>query len=97
MIRIIIYGLLKKKFFSKAKLTDDTIIKLENIEGEDFYHLLTRLQLEKEDIGECFLNHKVVEDFSKKIPENSRVAIFSVGMHLIDGGSYITMYPQTDW
>ncbi|MHA2294650.1 MAG: hypothetical protein ACXAEU_19735 [Candidatus Hodarchaeales archaeon] len=90
MIEVHVYGHLKKKFNPNASLAEDTVIKKPYVKDESFQAFLRRLDLSSTDYGECFLNHKVVTDQATTlIPEGSRVAIFSNGMYLIDGGQYL--------
>jgi hypothetical protein len=95
MIEIHIYGHLKTKFDENARLSENTTITILSDKEENFLGLLKRLDLSTEDIGDCFLNHKIITDEKTTfIPDRSRVAIFSRGMRLIDGGQYIKNYPQ---
>ncbi|MFW9996673.1 MAG: hypothetical protein ACFFD4_31820 [Candidatus Odinarchaeota archaeon] len=90
MISVHIYGHLRKFFDSSASLAGDMIIEVSHIKGETFSALMKRMKLLPGDCGECFLNHTLVEDWSSlEVPDGSRVAVFSRGMHLIDGGQYI--------
>jgi hypothetical protein len=95
MIEIHIYGYLKKKFDENARLSENTTITIPSKREENFLGLLERLELSTEDLGDCFLNHKIITDGKTTfIPDGARVAIFSSGMHLIDGGMYLKNYPQ---
>jgi hypothetical protein len=90
MIKIHIFGHLKKKFDKNARLSENTTITLPHINGENFHKLLKRLDLAEEEIGDCFLNHKVITDKKATIiPDESRVAIFSGGMFLLCGGQHL--------
>jgi len=95
MIEIHIYGYLKKKFDENAQLSENTTITIQSNKEENFLGLLKRLELSTENIGDCFLNHKIISDVkSTFIHDKSRIAIFSRGMQLIDGGLYLKNYPQ---
>ncbi len=89
MVQIYIFGPLKYQFNPTAKLSEDTVVNLPFILNETVEQLFKRLKLSNSDLGECFINHTIVQDISDFIPENARVAIFSHGMMLIDGGLYI--------
>ncbi|MHA2040202.1 MAG: hypothetical protein ACXAC7_18415 [Candidatus Hodarchaeales archaeon] len=88
MINIHIYGILKKKFNKNARMAENTIIKVPHKSNETFSELLNRLNVDKKELGDCFINGKLAFDHSD-IPDESRVALFSFGMHLIDGGQHI--------
>ena len=90
MITIHIYGFLKKKFDPNASLADQTFITVPHIQNESFKDLLERLKVEKEDIGDCFVNGTVVSNANETIiPDNSRVALFGAGMRLLCGGQHL--------
>jgi hypothetical protein len=89
IVEIHVYGHLKKQFDSVAKLSEETIIRVPYIFNETIEQLLNRLELSNSDHGECFINHTIVKDYSDLVPKNARVAIFSQGMLLIDGGLYL--------
>ncbi len=88
-VNIHLYGPVKFQFSPKAKLSEETIIEIPFVFNETVEHLLQRLNLSDSDYGECFINHSIVKNVSDLIPRNARVAIFSHGMLLIDGGLYI--------
>jgi hypothetical protein len=95
MIEIHIYGHLKRKFDENARLSENTTITIPSDKEENFLGLLKRLDLSTEDIGDCFLNHKIITHAEKTlVTEEARIAIFSREMHLIDGGLYLKKYPQ---
>ncbi|MHA1996193.1 MAG: hypothetical protein ACW97Z_16790 [Candidatus Hodarchaeales archaeon] len=89
MVEIHVFGPLKRLFDPDASLSEDTIIKMPYLINETAEQLLRRLNLLNSDYGECFVNHTIVKDYSDLIPKNARVAIFSRGMLLIDGGLYL--------
>ncbi|MHA1984042.1 MAG: hypothetical protein ACW967_06785 [Candidatus Hodarchaeales archaeon] len=88
MIKIHIYGFLKRKFYPDALLTGDTIIKINYIPNETFSQLLDRLDVKQDEIGDCFVNGKIAKN-STLILDNSRIGLFSFGMRLLDGGQHI--------
>lgn len=88
MIEIHVYGFLMKKFDQNARIS--TVIQIPSVTDERFSDLLVRLNVDTNEIGDCFVNHKlVVNENEVQIPDGARVALFSRGMHLIDGGQYI--------
>ncbi len=90
MINIYIFGHLKMKFDPNARMSENTIINLPAIKNESFYELLDRLKLEEDEIGECFVNSKVVDGQKlMPVPNGARVAIFSSGMFLLCGGQHL--------
>ncbi len=88
MIEVHLYGTLKKKFKHDASLAEDTIVTIPSEENEQFQDFLIRLGLKFIECGDCFINGKLA--FRETIvPQNARVGLFPLGMHLIDGGQYI--------
>jgi hypothetical protein len=88
-IDISIFGPLKHQFDPEAKLSEETIINVPYKSGETLKALLKRLNVSESDCGEFFINHTIATNRKEVIPLNARVAIFSCGMFLIDGGLYI--------
>jgi hypothetical protein len=89
LVNVYVFGPLKYQFNPEAKLSEETVIKLPFVFNETLEQLLKRLKLSNTDYGECFINHTIVNNTSDLIPKNARVAIFSHGMLLIDGGLYL--------
>ena len=79
----------EKKIDPIASLSENAIVKLLFVIKKTVEQLLKRLNLSKSDYGECFVNHTIVKNLTDLIPKNARVAIFSRGMLLIDGGLYL--------
>jgi hypothetical protein len=88
MINVHIYGHLKKKFDENARLSENTIISVPNVENENFSMLLTRLNVDNTEIGDCFVNSKLASD-ETIIPDGARVALFSSGMVMLCGGQHL--------
>ena len=88
VLSIHVYGFLKKKFNPQAKMSENTVIKVDYITNETLGSLLRRLQIEKEELGECFINNKVANE-NTIIPDDARVAIFCTGMNLLCGGQHL--------
>lgn len=78
-----------RKHAKNSKATDESIVKVEYIPNEEFIDLLERIGINQKDIGEIFINYRVV-DTDAIIPfDESRISIFSEGMYLIDGGQHL--------
>ena len=91
-LEIHFYGSLKNKIDPNASMAENTIKNLNYIEDETFLELLNRLNIEPEECGDCFINGKVTP-FNIKIPkpqeQNTRIALFPLGMHLLCGGQHL--------
>ncbi len=88
MLKVHVYGFLKKKFDSEAKLSESIILTIDHIQNETFCDFLQRMNLVESELGDCFINGKIAEN-SFIIPENARIGLFSTGMRLLDGGQHI--------
>ncbi|PWI46887.1 hypothetical protein CEE45_14450 [Candidatus Heimdallarchaeota archaeon B3_Heim] len=89
ILDIHVFGPLKKQFDPVASLSEETIVKMPFLINETVKQLLIRLNLSKSNFGECFVNHTIVKNYNDIIPKDARVAVFSQGMLLIDGGLYL--------
>jgi len=90
MIDVHLYGHLKKLYNPDLSFFNDEGIKLTWKSDETVEKLILRLNLSIERIGECFINGTVVNDLEITIiPQNARVAIFPLGMHLLCGGQHL--------
>lgn len=89
MLYIHVYGFLKKKFDPKAKLTDQTVVQLNFKENETFLDFLKRVNIDLTELGDCFINNKVIINPLQIIPDESRIGIFGSGMLLHEGGQYL--------
>lgn len=88
LIEIHVYGHLKMKFDPTARLSDQTIIRVPSIPGEQFVQLLARINLSVRECGDCFVNG-MIATLDTPVPEGARVALFPLGMHLLDGGQHL--------
>ena len=88
MIHVYLYGFLKKKFDSNAKLSESTMIEFENKTNESFEDFLKRINVSKSELGDCFINGKVAQ-YNNIIPQDARIGLFGLGMCLLDGGQHI--------
>ncbi len=89
MLNIHVFGFLKKKFDHNAKLSEQTIVKLDFKSNESFLDLLKRVNIEPNELGDCFINGSVVMTGNEIIPDESRISLFGVGMLLHEGGEYL--------
>ena len=88
MIDLFIYGFLKKKFFPLANLSDITKIELEFKPNESFENFLKRINVEENELCDCFINGQIAE-MNVIIPKNARIGLFGRGMNLLDGGQHL--------
>lgn len=95
VINIHVYGFLKKKLDPQAKMSENTIISLDWKENETFEGLINRLNLDFEDLGDCFVNNTVVSS-DVIIPDNARIALFGSGMRLLCGGQHLKGHGYID-
>ena len=91
MPKIHIYGHLKKNFDPNASLAESMVIDLSHRENESFSELITRIGLNPDKVGDCFINGRIVQK-TTIITKDSRIGLFPTGMRLIDGGLYIKYY-----
>lgn len=78
-----------REFAKNSKPTDDSTIQLEYIPNETLAGLLHRIGINDNEIGDVFLNFKVVE-IDVIIPfDESRISIFPEGMYLLCGGQHL--------
>ena len=54
MLSLYVYGFLKKKFNSNARLSEQTIVKLDFKSNESFFGLLKRVNITLDELGDCF-------------------------------------------
>ena len=69
-------------------MSENTMIPMEFISNEVLGSLLKRLNLEDDELGECFFNSTVAYE-NTPIPDNARIAIFCKGMNLLCGGQHL--------
>ena len=84
-----VYGFLKKKFDSKDKISEQTIVKLDFIVNETFFGLLKRINVRIKDPEDRFINPTVIINGSQLIPDESRVGLFSTGMLLHEASEFL--------
>ncbi|MHA1984043.1 MAG: hypothetical protein ACW967_06790 [Candidatus Hodarchaeales archaeon] len=89
MLNIHVYGFIRKKFDPKASLAGQTIVTVNYELNETFNKLINRLDLVKDELGDCFVNGTVISDYQMSIPDNARIALFGSGMRLLCGGQHL--------
>lgn len=87
MLDIHLYGKFRQ-LAEKKGATDNSTLSVEYEPEESFVDLLKRIGIDPNEIGEIFVNHKVVE-LDHEIEDDSRIAIFPMGMHLLCGGQHL--------
>ncbi len=92
MIEIHLYGLLRE-IVPGSTASEDTILKIESRENEEFHQLVRRLGLDTSDIGDCFINGKLAHK-SDSVKTGARVGLFPFNMRLIDGGMELKYSPH---
>ncbi|MFX0090139.1 MAG: hypothetical protein ACFFBD_00130 [Candidatus Hodarchaeota archaeon] len=88
MLEIHLYGIFRKIAENSAP-TDNSVVVMPWIEGETIIELVKRLGLSVDDLGEVFLNHTPVNPEDSIIPDNARIGLFPLGMHLLCGGQHM--------
>ena len=88
MLDIHLFGKFRK-LTPNPKATEDSKLSLNYVEGETMQQLLKRLGINPNEIGELFIDFKVVE-LDTVIPhEKARISIFPEGMVLLCGGQHL--------
>ena len=68
--------------------TEDTILMCDYKEGESFEMFVKRLNLDITDMGNCFINGKLANNYST-LSDGDRVALFPIGMQFFANVSQI--------
>ena len=68
--------------------TEDTILICDYKEGESFEMFVQRLDLDVDDMGNCFINGKLANNFTI-LSDGDRVALFPIGMQFFANVSHI--------
>jgi hypothetical protein len=89
MLDIHVYGFIRKKFDPKARLAGQSIVTVHYEPNETFNELLKRLNLKKDELGDCFVNGTVISNDQMYIPDDARIALFGSGMRLLCGGQHL--------
>ncbi|MBD3408311.1 MAG: hypothetical protein GF411_19465 [Candidatus Lokiarchaeota archaeon] len=77
-----------------SRVTEDTKMELEHIEGETFIQLIHRIGLEKKDLGDCFRNGNLVKD-DEVLDDGDRIGLFPFNMVLLCGGQHLKGHGYT--
>ncbi len=92
MIEIHLYGKLRK-LVEGSSASDDTLMLLDFEEEETFRELIERIGIEKNKIGDCFVNGLLARE-DDLIRDGDRVGLFPFNMVLIDGGMHLKFHPN---
>jgi len=71
-----------------SRATEDTILMLDYEEGESLEMFVERLHLDIDDMGNCFVNGKLANNFTT-LSDSDRVALFPIGMQFFAKVSHI--------
>jgi hypothetical protein len=92
MIEVHLYGRLRS-LVPDSKANEDIILMCEYKQNETFETFITRLGLQLDDIGDCFINGTLAR-VSDYLADGDRVGLFPFNMKLIDGGMHLKFHPQ---
>lgn len=87
MIETRLYGKFRS-LVPNSRPTEDTILMCEYKENESFKMFVERLYLEVGDMGNCFINGKLANNFTT-LSDGDRVALFPIGMQFFANISHI--------
>jgi len=87
MIETRLYGKFRS-LVPGSRATEDTILMVDYKEEESFEMFVKRLDIGVDDIGNCFINGKLVNNFTT-ISDGDRVALFPIGMQFFAKVSHI--------
>lgn len=93
MIDVHLYGNLRK-MVPESSCTEDTVLKIEAVEGESFEDLIKRLELKPSDLGDCFIDGTLAK-METEIKDGARVALFPFNMVLLCGGQHLKGHGYT--
>lgn len=74
--------------------SEDTIMRLEFIEGETFLQFIARLGLKPDDMGDCFINGTLAKP-DQLLDDNDRLGLFPFNMVLLCGGQHLKGHGYT--
>jgi len=87
MIETRLYGKFRS-LVSNSCATEETILMCDYKQGETFEMFVKRLSLDLDDMGNCFINGKLANNFTT-ISDGDRVALFPIGMQFFANVSHI--------
>ncbi|MGY5854243.1 MAG: hypothetical protein RTU92_11800 [Candidatus Thorarchaeota archaeon] len=88
-----LYGQLRS-LVEGSTASEDTILRLDYIEGETFIELVGRLNLTRKDIGDCFIDGTLAKP-DAIIPSGARIGLFPFNMVLLCGGQHLKGHGYT--
>ncbi len=92
MIEVHLYGILRS-LVEGSRASEDTIMRVETVEGERFIDFIVRLGLDASQIGDCFING-ILAKSDDVIHDADRIGLFPYNMVLIDGGMHMKYHPH---
>jgi hypothetical protein len=93
MIEIHLYGKLRS-LVPESRASEDTKMMLEFVEDETFLQLVQRIGLQKEDIGDCFINGNLAKP-EHIMKDGDRLGLFPFNMVLLCGGQHLKGHGYT--
>jgi molybdopterin converting factor small subunit len=92
MIEIHLCGTLRR-LVEDSSASEDTVMMVGFEEGETFRKLIERIGIEKNKIGDCFVNGVLAKE-GEPIRDGDRIGLFPFNMVLIDGGIHLKFHPN---
>ena len=77
-----------------SSASEDSIMRLEPVEGETFLEFIERMGLTREDLGDCFIDGTLAKP-TDKILDGSRIGLFPFNMVLLCGGQHLKGHGYT--
>ncbi|MFX0116513.1 MAG: hypothetical protein ACFFB3_18335 [Candidatus Hodarchaeota archaeon] len=87
MLEIRLFGRFRK-LSDNPDPSANSILRLQEKDGENLEQLVHRIGINPEELGELFINGNVA-NLESIVPVNARVGIFPLGMHLLCGGQHL--------
>jgi hypothetical protein len=87
MIEIHLYGILRD-LVKGSCASEDTLLRVKFSPDETFEQLVTRLGLNRKDLGDCFINGTLAKG-TEVLRDGDRVGLFPFNMRLLCGGQYL--------
>ncbi len=79
---------------SNSRASEDTVMRLEYVEGETFERIVNRLGLKPDDLGDCFINGNLAK-MSHQLSDGDRIGLFPFNMVLLCGGQHLKGHGYT--
>ena len=93
MIEVHLYGCLRE-LVPGSSASEDTIMRLEAIEGEVFSEFIERMGLTRDDLGDCFIDGTLAKP-TDEIHDGARIGLFPFNMVLLCGGQHLKGHGYT--